>query len=349
MMAAFPYKKLPGTRRGLIRKAALWEGVDHLLSITGTRFSEQYRRFYYRDIQALVIRKCPRSGSVGIWLFTVLFCVLFAFLGSIFSRLNGAAQSLHFTLWAISAACFLYLVYRLIVSLRYSCRCYVQTAVAWEELPSLYRIGSTQKALIHIRSRITETQGALAEDPQMLTEGSMGRGRMESFSFPQTASVIKEESNGVGGERTFIVGMNLALLGCIALLVMATLLFWHMDAPAQQTRRPVILLANTLVTSVAGISFLFSLLRVYKVRALHPLRNFLLAVLALTGLHVYFSTLLSRIYPQQDPFSIALSSASFRHWFSLIDGSFALLFGLCGVALIVFNWENYSKGVVSNA
>ncbi|MFL6463803.1 MAG: hypothetical protein ACJ73N_05270, partial [Bryobacteraceae bacterium] len=169
MTAAFPYKKLPGTRRGLVRKAVLWEGADHIFSVTGTRFSEQYRRFYYRDIQALVIQRCARPGSIGAWLLTSFFCVVFALFGKV-SYTNGGPIWLHFSLWIASLVLFLYLVYRSIVSLKYSCRCYIQTAVTWEELPSLYRIWNAQKALGQIRTRITEVQGAWAGDPQALAE-----------------------------------------------------------------------------------------------------------------------------------------------------------------------------------
>src|SRR5437016_13358775 len=49
----FPYRRLPGKQRGWIRKSSLWEGEDHLLLVRGTRFAEDYRRFYYRDIQAI--------------------------------------------------------------------------------------------------------------------------------------------------------------------------------------------------------------------------------------------------------------------------------------------------------
>ncbi len=349
MKEVFSYKKLPGVRRGLIRKAALWDGSDHLLSVTGTRFFEQYRRFYYRDIQALIVRKCPHPGSIGVWLLTAFFCGLFAFLGNIFSRVNGVSKSLHFVFWTISAACFLYLVYRLIVSLKYSCRCYIQTAVTREELPSLYRVWSTQKALTRIRAKISEAQGALMEEPQLLAEEIVDQDTKEQWSLSAAGSDIRGGADESEGERTAVIGMNLALGGCIALLVLAALLFWYMDAPALYSRHPGVLLANASMTSIAGIGFLLSLLRIYKIRALYVLRNFLFAALALIGLHVYFSTLFSRIYPQGDPVSLALSSAAFRHWFSLIDGSFALLCGLSGVALIVSNWDSYHKGAISNA
>ncbi len=67
MTPDFQYVQLPGAYRGFFRKASLWEGIDHVLSVSGTRFSDEYRRFYYRDIQALIVEKRPRAGSWGWW------------------------------------------------------------------------------------------------------------------------------------------------------------------------------------------------------------------------------------------------------------------------------------------
>ena len=341
MTAQFPYCRLPGIRRGLIRKASLWEGTDHLLSVKGTRFFEQYRRFYYRDIQALVLQRRARSGSIGVWLLAITLCVLFTLLGSL--AIN-APKLLHYSYWIINSLFFLFLVCRLVVSLKYSCRCYIQTAVTWEELPSLYRMGDAQKALDRIRTRITEAQGAFAEDPQTLAEEAL------ALTSPRLAPTTREKTEVTEAIPATMMSMNLALLGCIALLVIAVFLFWYMDASGQSATRSGVIAANAIVTSIAGAGFSFSLFRIYKIRALHSLRNFLLAALGLIGLHVYFSTLLSRLYSlQSDPVSVALSSPAFRRWFSLIDGSFSLLFGIFGVALIVLNWQNYSRGQVSNS
>src|ERR1700684_2106413 len=55
-----PYRKLPGTRRGFIQKSSVWAGPDHLLLVRGSRFREEYKRFYYRDVQAIAVARAPR-------------------------------------------------------------------------------------------------------------------------------------------------------------------------------------------------------------------------------------------------------------------------------------------------
>jgi hypothetical protein len=333
----FPYTKLPGTRRGLIRKAALWEGADHILSVSGTRFSENYRRFYYHDIQALVIEKRARAGSIGVWVLTVFPCAILILFASI-SRIYGIGT------WLPIALLTLYLIYRLIVSLAYSCRCYIQTAVTREELPSLYRIWNAQKAFARMRAKITESQGTLAEDPQTLVEMADALSLSGSLQAPK-----REMQETPLTTQARATSMNLALLGCITLLVIAAFLFWHMDAADRVANSLGMLTANALLALLSGAGFVLSLLRIYKTRALQFLRNFLFAALCLLGLHVYFLVMVSRLYQQDDPFSTAVSSPAFRHWFSLIDGSLSLALGLFGVAFIVFNWQNYREGPTSNS
>ncbi|HZR47537.1 MAG TPA: hypothetical protein VFA47_12570, partial [Candidatus Manganitrophaceae bacterium] len=77
------YRRLPG--RGIKRggflaltaiRATLWEGKDHLLCLYRTGYTEEYKRFYYRDIQAFITRKTARGSAWnGI---ALLFIILFA-------------------------------------------------------------------------------------------------------------------------------------------------------------------------------------------------------------------------------------------------------------------------------
>ena len=63
-MAEQEYQRLTWARRrpsGFIAfsatRSSLWLGSDHLLCIDTTGYTENYKRFYFRDIQAIVIRK----------------------------------------------------------------------------------------------------------------------------------------------------------------------------------------------------------------------------------------------------------------------------------------------------
>ncbi len=52
------YQRLPGKKKGfLIGHHTLWQGPDHLLQIYSRLGVEDYKRFYFNDIQAIITRK----------------------------------------------------------------------------------------------------------------------------------------------------------------------------------------------------------------------------------------------------------------------------------------------------
>lgn len=148
------YRKLPGQRRGLVSGASLWSGSDHLLSVKSNRFQENYKRFYYRDIQAIVVTRVPRflistrSLAAGALLLAGL---LFARFG-----LPGVSNWI-WLLPAVLAAAWIY------VSAAHSCTCRLYTAVSREDLPSVYRTWTARRVLAELEQRIGQAQGVFTE------------------------------------------------------------------------------------------------------------------------------------------------------------------------------------------
>ena len=149
------YRKLPGHRRGFLRGASLWLGGDHLLSVKSLRFREEYKRFYLRDVQAIVIANVPRfhlstRSAVIAWLWIVAFSIA-----------RNRQPWLETGLWIIAAllvGAWFYLSYAL------SCRCRIYTAVSRDELPSIYRTWTARKFLAELEPRISQVQGKLEGD-----------------------------------------------------------------------------------------------------------------------------------------------------------------------------------------
>lgn len=54
------YIRLPGSRHGLFSKSTLWLADDHLLVVEFNGYTESYKHFPYKDIQALIARKTSR-------------------------------------------------------------------------------------------------------------------------------------------------------------------------------------------------------------------------------------------------------------------------------------------------
>jgi hypothetical protein len=149
------YRKLPGHRRGLLHSASLWLGEDHILSVRGFRVREEYKRFHFRDIQALVIADAPRYHiSTRALVLGALW--LIAYIAAV-SRTSWA----HVAFWLIFAGLVVAWLY---VSGACSCRCRIFTAVSREDLPSIYRTWTARSFLQQLEPHILQAQGALPEN-----------------------------------------------------------------------------------------------------------------------------------------------------------------------------------------
>lgn len=155
------YRRLPGRGRkrgGFLTvariRARLWAGQDHLLCVYNSGYAEDYKRFYYRDIQAMLTRKTGRGvvWSVVLALVSILFAALSSTAGK-----DGAV-----VFWSIAG---FFLVLLLINILRGpTCITHLQTAVSREELPSLNRLRTSKKVMERLRPLIEAAQGTVGLD-----------------------------------------------------------------------------------------------------------------------------------------------------------------------------------------
>ena len=148
------YRKLPGRNRGSFSQETLWEGPDHLLSAKATIFREEYRRFYYKDIQYIMIRKTGRGKIINVvfgllLLLTVLPAALF---------LEEWPEPLVMA-WPFSALFLSMLAINAILG--GTCEAHLKTAVQIQRLPSLKRIRSARKAMKRLAPLIEKTQADL--------------------------------------------------------------------------------------------------------------------------------------------------------------------------------------------
>jgi len=150
-----PYRKLPGFKKGfLLGKYTLWEGPDHLLQILSRVGIEEYKRFYFSDIQAVVTRKTA-GGTIQNIVMAVL--VLIFTLPAIYF---DGGWSLFYAL--VAAAMFLLLLIGLFKGP--TCETKLLTAVQTEKLHSLHRLKTTSKVMDQLRAHIHRTQGVLKRD-----------------------------------------------------------------------------------------------------------------------------------------------------------------------------------------
>jgi hypothetical protein len=160
-MAEKEYKRLAPTRQrttfGIfsVSRSSLWLGNDHILMIDGTGYTENYKRFFFRDIQAISFRKTVRwiIRSLSFGVLVVLFAVCIRLTNDITLRYIYG-----------SVAAFFALVILIDLAMGPTCIAHLRTAVQTEELPSLNRLRRGRRVLARLRPLIAEAQGQLSPE-----------------------------------------------------------------------------------------------------------------------------------------------------------------------------------------
>jgi hypothetical protein len=128
-------------------------GKDHLLSISEGPYSEEYKRFYFRDIQAITVCITRR---LEIWNVALSLLALATF---------GILQTFTSNTVAIAVSLGVFGVPLLVNNIRgTTCVVYLRTLVQTEELSSLNRLGKAHRILDRIRPLISTAQGRLTTE-----------------------------------------------------------------------------------------------------------------------------------------------------------------------------------------
>ncbi|PID40668.1 MAG: hypothetical protein CR984_02000 [Proteobacteria bacterium] len=144
------YRRLSGNRFGLFCTNALWQADDHLLRVEAGMMTERYWRFYFNDIQAIVLHR------------TRAHCFWNAFWG-ILTLAAGASLMIESVATAVSLG-FTILFSLLLAASLYlgpGCRVFLQTAVQVQRLPALDRMRKANKVMNRVREAVERCQGTL--------------------------------------------------------------------------------------------------------------------------------------------------------------------------------------------
>ncbi len=146
--------KKGGTALIVRTRARLYMGADHLLCLYNTGYTEDYKRFYYKDIQAIVACGTSKGKTLNIVL-----GVLIA-LHALISFLAGNPWNIIFPSIAVFFSLFLVIN----ILLGPTSKSYLLTAVTTEELPSLCRLKNALKVIDLLRPVIETAQGRLSTE-----------------------------------------------------------------------------------------------------------------------------------------------------------------------------------------
>jgi hypothetical protein len=175
---ALTYRRLPGRARTPLGSDTLWVGEDHLLLVELRGFTETYRRFYFRDVQAIILRRTDRAATVGI---------LLGVLGLVFVGVATGAGPFWNVFWGgVSGLLFLGLA--LNVALGPTCSCVLRTALQTVTLRSLGRLRRARSVIGRLRPHIELAQGTLTPE-DILARDRAAHG-VETAAAPQPIAAV---------------------------------------------------------------------------------------------------------------------------------------------------------------
>ena len=128
----------------------LWLGSDHLLHVTSTGYTENYRRCYLRDIQTMLIVHTSSRTYIALTLFAL------AAIPAIILTANGGGPMGYGIVVAVALPFFIWNHL-----LGEGCRVVVVTAVQQEKVPSLSRLPKTRRVLAELKVLIEAAQADL--------------------------------------------------------------------------------------------------------------------------------------------------------------------------------------------
>ncbi len=193
----------------------LWQGMDHLLHIYARFGVEDYKRYYFSDIQAIVTRKTAVGFVQNLVL--GLFLCLFLWLAITF----GEGWSVFFGI--IAALMLISLVINVLRGP--TCETHLMTAVQTEKLHSLHRLKNTSKIMNRLRPLIEQVQGSLSSADL----DRMPAGQIDPTSRSPARQPIKPSHTAVKHEKGHAHMILFGLLLVDGLLVALKFFFSHVS------------------------------------------------------------------------------------------------------------------------
>jgi len=144
------YTKSPGRGWSWTGPSRVWLGDDHVLLVRNRIFFENYRRFFFNDIQGVVARRTD-IGKMwnGIW---ALFILMFTLLSLAFETVGMIVM--------LSLAAPFVIALIVNIALGPTCTFHVRTAVQTERIPALSRVSAAKQFIARIEPFIAAAQGA---------------------------------------------------------------------------------------------------------------------------------------------------------------------------------------------
>ncbi|MCP4108625.1 MAG: hypothetical protein GY749_24265 [Desulfobacteraceae bacterium] len=164
------YKRLTRQKSSFLFPSSLWLGPDHLLLVISWSVVEEYKRFYFEDIQSVTITETRT------WKIFILVTGILGGVSALSALLTSGGLAVFF--WTMTG--FNIIIFLINLHSGPSCYCYIQTAVQREKLYSISRVRTFQKVAAVIKPLIEQTQERL--EPEVLEQYISGLKNADSDS-----------------------------------------------------------------------------------------------------------------------------------------------------------------------
>jgi hypothetical protein len=250
------YRRLPGKKKGFfVGYHTLWQGSGHLLQVYSRLGVEDYKRFYFNDIQAIITRKTA-AGKIQNIVLAVL-AGLFGLLGAIS---GGGWLIFYASIIGVLAIILLINLFR-----GPTCETVLMTAVQTEKLHSLHRIKTTQSVMNQLRSLIEQRQGRISAET-VYRQSVRLTGRHTPQTLPDGTKLIQREPKHEKGKVHLLL---FALLIVEGLIAVAGLRFNHV----------ALTLMGSVIMMLLGICVVLALVRQHESNLKQTLRTLTWAAL----------------------------------------------------------------------
>ena len=293
----------------------MWQGPDHLLSISRHWGSERYKRYYFDDVQAFIIRK------TGLGKIQNVTC---AILSGIFS-----VCAIHFggiAAWPLGALAAITALVLVVNALRGpTCAFHIQTAVRTEHLASVNRMKTAGRLLSILKPLIGRRQGALTSS-RLQQEWALRPGPTEERPDRSAGPVPASASH---------YNLHTWAFGLLVLLATANALFYF-------HQHVVVTLVETAALLATVVMVIMALTRQYRYRMADGIRRLTWASAVFTGLYLAGGYAIFIHVVMKDPRLIQNQWEMIKHGSSLAPSSHPLLLGInlftVGSALVLGIW-----------
>ncbi len=174
--------------------SSLWVGEDHLVYVRGSGFlmpfTEEYKRYRYRDIQTLSVARTSRIGMSILFVMGMLFFSGLATLTILLSDASdfGLGKAVFLSVLCIGGlVCAAFLLRHLILGP--TCVCDIQTNLSRDRIRPLNRFPRTVQTIEQIEAKIRESQASTVSSADQVdgefSAKSVESSLMDSFQIPK--------------------------------------------------------------------------------------------------------------------------------------------------------------------